>query len=68
MTTAPQVTPSCTVCGTPVSRDTPRCPTCGLSRPGARGADVLGRHSVWLLGALLLAVYIAVLVIVAAAR
>jgi hypothetical protein len=39
-----------------------------LTRPGARGAGVLGRHGFWFLGAMLLAVYIVVLLIVAAAR
>jgi uncharacterized membrane protein len=51
-----------------VASDTPRCPSCGLSRPAATGGSVLGRHGLWLIGAVLLAVYVVVLLIVAAAR
>lgn len=68
MTVAPQTAPHCAVCGVPVASDTLRCPSCGLSRPAARGGSVLGRHGLWLIGAVLLAVYVAVLLIVAAAR
>jgi hypothetical protein len=56
------------VCGTEVAADTEKCPSCGLTRPGARGSSVLGRQGFWFLGAMLLAVYIVVLLIVAAAR
>jgi predicted nucleic acid-binding Zn ribbon protein len=68
MTAAPQTTPHCVVCGTPVPSDASRCPSCGLSRPAARGSSVLGRGGLWILGGMLLAVYVVVLLIVAAAR
>ena len=68
MSAAPQAAPHCAVCGTPVASDAARCPACGLSRPAARGSRVLGRHGLWLLAAILLAVYLIVLMIVAAAR
>ena len=58
----------CSVCGTDVELDTKRCPSCGLTRPAARGAEVLGRRGLWLLGVVLVAVYALVLLIVAAAR
>jgi len=60
--------PQCTVCGTEVATDTARCPSCGLARPAARGSQVLGRSGFWMLGAVLLAVYAAVLVIVVTAH
>ncbi len=68
MTASPQATPHCAVCGAPVTSDASRCPSCGLSRPAARGARVLGRSGLWLIAAVLLAVYLVVLLIVAAAR
>jgi hypothetical protein len=68
MTAAPQSTPHCAVCGAPVSADAARCPSCGLSRPAAQGGKVLGRHGLWVVGAALLAVYVIVLLIVAAAK
>jgi hypothetical protein len=68
MTAAPQATPHCAVCGAPVSVDAARCPSCGLSRPAAQGGKVLGRHALWVVGAALLAVYVIVLLIVAAAK
>jgi hypothetical protein len=68
MTAAPQAAPTCAVCGTLVAPDAARCPSCGLTRPGARGSRVLGRHGLWLLAAMMLAVYLIVLLIVAAAR
>lgn len=68
MTAAPQAAPNCAVCGTPVAADAARCPSCGLARPAARGSSVLGRQGLWLLAAMLLAVYLIVLLIVAAAR
>ena len=68
MTAAPQATPHCAVCGSPVASDAARCPSCGLSRPAAQGGSVLGRHGLWMIGAVLLAVYIVVLAIVAAAK
>jgi hypothetical protein len=68
MTASPQATPHCAVCGAPVASDTPRCPSCGLSRPAARGGSVLGRHGLWMIAAVLLAVYVVVLLIVAAAK
>jgi hypothetical protein len=68
MTAAPQAAPTCAVCGTAVAPDTARCPSCGLTRPAARGSHVLGRHGLWLLAAMMFAVYLIVLLIVAAAR
>ena len=69
MTAAPQqAAPNCAVCGTPVAVDAPRCPSCGLSRPAARGSRVLGRQGIWLLAGMLLVLYLVVLLIVAAAR
>lgn len=71
MTAAPQSESApltCNVCGTVVEPDTERCPSCGLARPAARGSKVLGRQGLWLLGGAMLAVYVIVLLIVAAAR
>lgn len=68
MTVSPQATPHCSVCGAPVASDAPRCPSCGLSRPAAQGGQVLGRRGLWMIAAALLAVYVVVLLIVAAAR
>jgi len=68
MTVSPQATPHCAVCGAPVASDAARCPTCGLSRPAAQGGQVLGRRGLWMIAAALLAVYVVVLLIVAAAR
>ena len=68
MTATPQAAPTCTVCGATVAADAQRCPSCGLSLPAARGDKVLGRHGLWLMAAVLLAVYLIVLLIVAAAR
>ena len=60
--------PHCSVCGTEVAVDSARCPSCGLARPAARGSQVLGRSGFWMLGAVLLAVWAIVLVIVASAH
>jgi hypothetical protein len=68
MTTAPQAAPTCAVCGATVAPDAARCPSCGLTLPGARGGNVLGRHGLWLIAAVLLALYVLVLLVVAAAR
>ena len=68
MTAAPQAAPHCAVCGTPVSSDAQRCPSCGLSHPAATGGSVLGRHGLWMIAAVLFAVYLVVLLIVVAAR
>jgi len=68
MTVAPQAAPSCAVCGTRVTADATRCPSCGLSLPGATGNRVLGRRGLWLIVAVLAAVYVVVLLIVNAAR
>ena len=68
MTAAPHAAPHCAVCGTPVSSDAERCPSCGLSHPAASGGSVLGRHGLWLIAAVLLAVYVVVLLIVVAAK
>jgi hypothetical protein len=68
MTASPQAAPHCAVCGSPVAVDAARCPSCGLSLPAAKGAAVLGRRGLWLILAVLAAVYIVVLLIVAAAK
>lgn len=68
MTATPQTAPTCSVCGTVVTPDASRCPSCGLTRPAARGSSVLGRQGLWVLAAILLGVYVVVLLIVAAAR
>jgi predicted amidophosphoribosyltransferase len=68
MTASPQVSPHCSVCGAPVSSDASRCPSCGLSRPAARGGRVLGRSGLWMIAAVLLGLYLITLLIVAAAR
>ena len=68
MTVSPQAVPHCTECGTPVAADAPRCPACGYSLPAATGEKVLGRKGLWLIAAVLVAVYVIVLLIVAAAR
>ena len=39
----PLAAPRCTVCGTAVANDEPRCPNCGLSHP----ARVLARGGLW---------------------
>jgi hypothetical protein len=64
----PLANPQCTVCGTEVSIDTARCPSCGLARPAARGSQVLGRSGFWVLGLILLSVYAVVLAIVVSAH
>jgi hypothetical protein len=69
MTAAPQpATPICAVCGTAVAADADKCPSCGLTKPGARGSQVLGRQGLWLLATMFLVVYLVVLGIVALAR
>jgi predicted nucleic acid-binding Zn ribbon protein len=68
MTAVPESAPTCAVCGTPVSADADRCPSCGLSRPAARGSRVLQRQGLWLLAGILFGLYLVVLLIVAAAR
>jgi hypothetical protein len=68
MTVQPQPETLCEVCGTVVTTGDARCPSCGLSRPAARGADVLGRDGFWMLTILLVGIYVAVLLVVAAAR
>ncbi len=68
MTATPQAAPTCSVCGTAVTPDAARCPSCGLTRPAARGSSVLARQGLWLLAAILLGIYVVVLLIVAAAR
>ena len=65
-TAEPLSVPQCTVCGTEVEVDAKRCPACGLARPAARGSQVLGRSGLWMLAAVLLALYGVVLLIVAA--
>jgi len=65
---APLPGSQCNVCGTAVEIDSKRCPSCGLARPAARGTQVLGRSGLWVLAVVLLAVYGAVLLIVAAAH
>jgi hypothetical protein len=68
VTVDPHAASTCAVCGTPVALDAARCPACGLTRPAARGSSVLGRHGLWVAAAAMLAVYLIVLLVVAAAR
>jgi hypothetical protein len=68
VTAQPQPEILCEVCGTVVSVVDARCPSCGLTRPAARGSQVLGRDGLWMLAALLVGVYAVVLLVVAAAR
>ena len=68
MTAQPLEESRCASCSTPVVPDETRCPSCGLARPTATGPRVLTRSGVWALGALLLIVWIAALVVVAGAR
>ncbi len=65
---APLPESRCASCGAAVESGTSRCPSCGLSRPTGRGAQVFGHSGFWLIGVVLLAVYLVVLLIVAAAR
>jgi hypothetical protein len=68
MTASPQTAPHCAVCGSPVAPEAARCPSCGLTLPAATGANVLGRRGLWLIVAVLAALYVVVLLIVAAAK
>ncbi len=64
----PAPTMNCVVCGTAVASDTVRCPACGCARPAATSSNVLTRGGLWMLAGCLVAVYVVVLVVVAAAR
>lgn len=68
MTAHPIPEPRCAVCGTIVTLDARRCPSCGLSRPAATGRRVLARNGFWALGILLFVVWVAALAVVASAR
>ena len=68
MTAQPLPDPKCTVCGTPVTSETARCPSCGLSRPAATGSRVLARGWVWALAAVLILGWAVALFVVAGAR
>ena len=56
--------PRCTVCGTTVAEDEPRCPNCGLSHP----ARVLARGGLWAVALVLTLAWLCSLAIVAGAR
>ena len=62
------VATECPLCGTPVRTDEERCPSCGLSRPAARGSSVVGKSGLWFLVLMFVAIYALVLATVAAAR
>ena len=68
MTVQPLSEPKCTVCGTPVTLETTRCPSCGLSRPAATGHRVLARGWVWALALVLIVGWAVALFVVAGAR
>ncbi|MET1003365.1 MAG: hypothetical protein ABWZ15_16270 [Acidimicrobiia bacterium] len=68
MTVQPLPEPKCTVCGTAVTLDAARCPSCGLSRPAATGSHVLARGWVWALALVLIVGWALALVVVAGAR
>jgi hypothetical protein len=58
----------CPLCGAHVTAEEERCPSCGLTRPAARGRDVVGRSGLWFLALVFVAIYALVLATVAAAR
>jgi hypothetical protein len=60
---------TCVLCGAPLVDSTVRCKACGLYQQlGARQPNPFTRASLWALGALLLTVYVAALVVVSLAR
>jgi hypothetical protein len=60
---------TCPLCGTTVPHGSTRCRSCGLYQQfGARVPNPFTRGSLWVLGALLLAVYVVSLIIVSLAR
>jgi hypothetical protein len=54
----------CTVCRTPVARDVPRCPSCGLRHP----TRVIERGGLWAVALVLFLVWLLALALVAGAR
>jgi hypothetical protein len=58
----------CPLCGTLVTPEEDRCPSCGLTRPAARGSGVVGKSGLWFLAVMFVAIYALVLATVAAAR
>jgi hypothetical protein len=54
----------CTACATPVPRDAPACPNCGLRHP----TRVLARGGLWIVAAGLCAIWALTLLIVAGTR
>jgi hypothetical protein len=55
---------SCTVCHTPVGRDIPRCPNCGLSHP----TRVIERGGLWAAALVLSLAWLLALALIAGAR
>jgi hypothetical protein len=60
---------TCVLCGAPLVDSAVRCKACGLYQQlGARQPNPFTRGSLWVLGALLMSVYVVALVIVSLAR
>ena len=63
------MTEVCPLCGSPVAANDARCPDCNMTLAGVgTRAPAFTRQSVWYWAAALLAIYLVVLAIVAAAR
>jgi hypothetical protein len=60
---APGGEPRCTACATPVARDAPSCPNCGLRHP----TQVLARGGLWIVAAVLCVLWGAAFLVVAGA-
>lgn len=59
----------CPLCGAPVTANDARCPQCNMTLDGLGGRPAaFDRRSVWIWAATLVAIYLVVLAIVAAAR
>jgi hypothetical protein len=57
----------CPLCGAPVSARDDRCPSCGMSLAGVGGRPgPFARRALWIWAGALLAIYLVVLVVVAA--
>jgi hypothetical protein len=60
---------TCVLCGAPLVDSAVRCSSCGLYQQlGARQPSPFTRASLWMLGLLLVSVYVVALVIVSLAR
>ena len=63
------MTEVCPLCGSPVAANDARCPDCNMTLAGVgTRAPAFTRQSVWYWAGALLAIYLAVLAIVVAAR